>query len=83
MLYYFFFIFMILSLIIFSRSSCCGSTGSAATLELWDAGLIARLVQWVKGSHEPQMQCRSQLWLRSDPWPRNSICRRVTKIIII
>ena len=26
-----------------------------------------------------QQQCRSQLWLASDPWSRNSICCRVAK----
>lgn len=27
----------------------------------------------------PQLQCRSKLWLGSDPWPRNSICLRAAK----
>ena len=27
----------------------------------------------------PQLQHRSQLWLKSDPWPRNSACHRVAK----
>ena len=29
-------------------SSCCGATGSAVSLELWDAGSIPNLAQWVK-----------------------------------
>jgi len=27
----------------------------------------------------PQLWCRSQLQLRSGPWPRNSICHRAAK----
>ena len=32
------------------RVSHCGSNGSAASLEHWDAGLIPSPAQWVKGS---------------------------------
>ena len=32
----------------YSRSSRCDVTGSAASLERWDAGSFPRLVQWVK-----------------------------------
>ena len=35
--------------------------------------------QWVKDQTLPQLQHRSQLWLGSDPWPRNSICCKVAK----
>ena len=37
------------------------------------------LVQWIKDPALPQLQCRWQLWLRFDPWPRNSICHQVAK----
>ena len=49
-----------------SWSSHCGIMESVASWEHWDAGLIPGLAQWVK---DP----RSQLPLRSDPWPRNSV----------
>ena len=52
----------------FFWSSCCVVTGSAASLEPWDTGLIPSMGQWVKDPTESQLQ------LRSDPWPRNSIC---------
>ena len=42
--------------------------GIAASWELWDAGLIPGLPQWVKG---PTL-----------PWPRNSVCLGVAKKII-
>ena len=29
---------------------------------------------WVKILALRQLQCRSKLWLGSNPWPRNSIC---------
>ena len=35
--------------------------------------------QWVKDQILPQVQHRLQMWLGSDPWPRNSICRRAAK----
>ena len=50
----------------------CGATGLAGSLELWDAGSIPSLAQWVKGFSFAQLQRRSKLWLISDPWPRNS-----------
>ena len=37
----------------------------------WNSGL--------KDPVLPQLQCRSQLWLGSDPWPWNSICCKVAK----
>ena len=33
--------------------------------------------QWAKGLALPQLW--SKLWLRPDPWPRNSICRKGAK----
>ena len=33
----------------------------------------------LKGPVLPQLWHRLQLWLESDPWPRNCICRRVAK----
>ena len=55
-------------------SSCCCTMGSTASWALWDSGSIHSLAPWVKGPLLPQLQLRSQLWLGSDPWPRNSIC---------
>ena len=57
------------------RSSHYGAvTGSAASLERWDAGLILGPKYWVKDPALLQLQLRSQLWVGSDPWPGNSIC---------
>ena len=47
--------------------------GLAASLECWDTGLISGLAQRVKDPLLPQRQRKSQLWLRTDPWSRNSI----------
>ena len=53
------------------RSSCCGVTGLQC---LGSAGMHVRSppsqTQWVKDPALPQLQLRSQLRLRSDPWPR-------------
>ena len=54
-------------------------SGLMASLQHQDAGSRPRPAQWVKDPQLPKLQCRSQLWLRSDTWPGNSICRRVTK----
>ena len=35
--------------------------------------------QWVKDPALPQLWLRSHLQLRSDPWPRNSICHKAAK----
>ena len=43
------------------------------------AGLIPGLVQWAKGSVLPELWLRSWVWLISDLWPRNSICRGAAK----
>ena len=40
-------------------------------------GLILGPTQWVKDLAMPQLQHRSELWLRPNAWPRNSICPRV------
>ena len=56
----------------------CDATGSAAFLEPWDTGSIPGLAQWVKALALLPLCC-SQLWLGSDPWPRNSVCCRAAK----
>ena len=60
-------------------SSLCGAAESVVSLECWDAGLIPNTPQWVKDLALPKLQCRSQLWLRSDPWSWNSIWHRAAK----
>ena len=55
--------------------------GSVVSCEHWDTGLIPSLVQWVKDPALPELWLRSQLQLRSDPWPRNSIYRWMAKKI--
>ena len=65
------------------QSFCCGTTGSVVSLQRADAGSIPDLVQcnfgWLKDPALLQLQHRSQLRLRSDPWPRNSVCLGVAK----
>ena len=59
------------------RSYCCGTTGSAVSQERWDTGSIPSPAQWVK---DPALlRFRLWLWLRSDPWPGNSMCCGVAK----
>ena len=58
-------------------SSCCGTTGSVASLEYilhQDACSIPRPAQRAKDPALLQLQHRSQLELGFDPWPRNFIC---------
>ena len=42
-------------------------------------GSIPGPAHWVGDPALPWVRLGSQLWLRSDPWPRNSICRGVVK----
>ena len=37
------------------------------------------MAQWIKGSSTATAMYRSQLWIRSDPWPRNSTSSREAK----
>ena len=48
--------------------------GSVASLDPWDAGSVSCLAQWVKDRRLLQLWGWLQLWLSSDPWPRNSLC---------
>ena len=47
--------------------------------ECWDAGSIPSLAQRVKSLALPHLWLRWQLWLRSNSWPGNSICRGVAQ----
>ena len=38
---------------------------------LWQHGLDPWPKQWIKCMALPQLRCRSQLWLRFNPWPGN------------
>lgn len=58
----------------FPRSSLCGKVGSVASWESLDIGLIPRLPQGLR-----IWQSRSKLWLRSAPWPGNSVCQGAAK----
>ena len=53
----------------FYWSSCCGETGSVASLKSWDTGWIPGLAQWV----EYQVLCSA------DNWTGKSICHGVVK----
>ena len=47
--------------------------------EHWDTGSIPGLAWWVKILALLKLWHRLQLWLGSDPWPRNSLCCGVAK----
>ena len=53
--------------------------GSVVSWECWDSVSIPVLAWWVNDPVSLQLQLRLQLQLESDPWPRNSICRRAAK----
>ena len=57
------------------RSSHCSAIGSAASWDHRNTGSTLGPAQWVKDPMLLQLQLRSQLWFRSDPWPGSSICR--------
>ena len=50
-----------------------------ASSEHWDTDSSPCPAQWVKDLVLLQLQLRSQLWLRSDPWPGNSMSLRAAK----
>ena len=62
-----------------TRSSHCSTVELVLSLEQWDVGSIPGPAQWIKDLALPQLWCRSQLWLGSDPWLQKSICHRVAK----
>ena len=73
---------------IYSRISChtkihlsshCGTMESVVSLECQNAVSIPGLAPWVKDLVSRQLPPRSQLQLRSDPLPGNSICLRTSK----
>lgn len=47
------------------RNFHCGATGSAVSLEHWNAGSIPSLAQCVKDLALSELLCRLQLWLGS------------------
>jgi len=64
----------------FKRGTNGAPTVAQLDWECWVAGSIPGLAQWVEDPASPQLQLRSQLWLGSDPWPRNSIWLGTAKI---
>ena len=55
-----------------TQSSRCSARPWAAPRQHQDTGLILAQPSRLKDPALPRR--RSQLWLRSNPWPRNSIC---------
>ena len=51
-----------------------GAVGSMASLQHQNTGSIPAQHSGLKDPVSPQLWCGSQLWLRPDPWPGNSIC---------
>ena len=62
-----------------SRSSSCGAMGSVVSWKHQDAVLRPGLAWWVKDLALPQLWPRPQVWLKSSPWPGNSICHGVAR----
>ena len=60
---------IILLLKLVGGSFRCGAMGSVVSWERWDAGLILRLAQSIKGLVLLQLCLKSQTQLGSDPWP--------------
>ena len=60
-------------------TSCCCVVGLVASLQAQDASSIPGLAQWTQWIKGLQLWLRLHLRLRSDPRPRNFICRRVAK----
>ena len=61
--------------------SHCGATSSVVSWECWDE---VQSLAWHSGlriwcCHSCKLQLKLQVWLGSDPWPRNSICLGVAK----
>ena len=56
-----------------------GTMGSVTSLVDWDLCSTPGPAHWVKDPVLLQLGHRSQLWLRSDPCPRNAICCQVVK----
>ena len=53
--------------------------GSTVSWGRWNVGWIPGQHKWVKDPLLWLPQLMSQLWLRFDPWPRNSMCYGVAK----
>ena len=51
--------------------------GISSILGALGCRFIPHPTQWIKDP--AHLRLRSQLWLRCDPWPRNSICPRGKK----
>ena len=62
-----------------SWSSHWSTIGSVASLKHWDTGSIPIPAQWVEDLMLPQLWCRLQLWLGSDPWPGDSTLKKRKK----
>ena len=61
------------------RSSCCGVTGSVASLKCQAQVPSPAWPRGLKDPELPNLQHRLQPWLGSDPWPGNSICCGVVR----
>ena len=67
----------------FKRDICCSPHCGAMRLlvswERWDTGSIPSPAQRVKDLALPQLSLRLQLWLRFNPWLKNSMCHGSAK----